>query len=142
MLSHHLQCAYQDLQDLISITQSDIEDIKMASHDAQFNRVSMKEDKLKSFETKKAMIDYEIAKLMSENPTQDLTILLTQEQSQELSNMKEALSELRETNNAYAKMVLTITGFYNTLLERVMPTEMDGYATRASSNSSFLQVKA
>lgn len=142
MLSHHLNSAYQNLQDLISITQNDINDIKEASHDAQFDRVKIKEETLKSFENKKAMIDYEIARLMSENPQKDLSQLLSEDESRALSKMKDALSELREVNNHYAKMVLTVSSFYNSLLERVMPTEMDGYTSKASRNSSFLKVRA
>ena len=50
MLSHHLQGALNDLKDLIKITESDIEDIKEAKHDQQFDRLSLKEEKLKGFE--------------------------------------------------------------------------------------------
>jgi len=53
MLSHHLQNALNDLRDIIKITESDMEDIKVAKHDAQFQRLSLKEEKLKSFEAKK-----------------------------------------------------------------------------------------
>jgi len=140
MLSHHLQSACQNLRDLIEITQKDIADIKEASHDAQFNRQELKEEKLKSFENNKAMIDYEIAQLMAQNPQKDLVQLLSDEESTELSNMKEELSKLREINNHYAKMVLSVSTFYNSLLEKVIPTEMDGYTSRAASNSSFLKV--
>lgn len=57
MLSHHLQSALADLKDLIKITESDIEDIKLAQNDSQFDRLSLKEDKLKSFEQKKKSDD-------------------------------------------------------------------------------------
>jgi len=140
MLSHHLQSACQNLRDLIEITQQDIADIKEASHDAQFERREIKEQKLKNFENNKAMIDLEIAQLMAQNPQKNLVELLSQNESNELTNMKEALSELREVNNHYAKMVLSVSTFYNSLLERVIPTEMDGYTSRASQNSSFLKV--
>lgn len=140
MLSHHLQSASQNLKDLIEITKKDIADIKEASHSAQFDRREIKEEKLQSFENNKAMIDYEIAKLMSQNPQKDLVQLLSQEESIELKNMKESLAELRDVNNHYAKMVLSVSTFYNSLLERVIPTEMDGYTARAAQNSSFLKV--
>jgi D-mannonate dehydratase len=140
MLSHHLQSACQNLQDLIEITNKDIEDIKEASHNAQFDRREIKEEKLKSFENNKAMIDYEIAKLMSQHPQKDLVELLSTEESTNLKNMKSALSELRDVNNRYAKMVLSVSTFYNSLLERVIPTEMDGYRSKATQNSSFLKV--
>ena len=140
MLSHHLQSASKNLRDLIEITQKDIADIKEASHDAQFDRREIKEEKLRSFENAKAMIDHEIAKLMTQNPHKDLIQLLSEEEANELSAMKEALSELREVNNRYAKMVLSVSTFYNSLLEKVIPTEMDGYTSKASQNSSLLKV--
>jgi hypothetical protein len=77
MLSHHLQNALSDLRDIINITESDIEDIKKAEHDAQFDRLSLKDEKLKSFEAKKAMIDYEISSLMTSNPNTELPELLS-----------------------------------------------------------------
>ena len=39
MLSHHLQGALRDLRDLVSITESDIADIKEAKNDQQFERL-------------------------------------------------------------------------------------------------------
>ena len=36
MLSYHLENAVKDLKDLIKITESDMQDIKVAQHDPQF----------------------------------------------------------------------------------------------------------
>jgi uncharacterized linocin/CFP29 family protein len=142
MLSNHLQAALKDLNDLVTITQNDIDDIKEAKHDSQFDRVTMKNEKLTSFENKKAMIDYEIAQLMTQNPHKDLGALLTDQEHTDLENMKQGLASLREINTKYAKMVLSVSSFFNTLLERVVPTEMHGYKSVASRNSSFLEVRA
>jgi uncharacterized linocin/CFP29 family protein len=142
MLSNHLQAALKDLNDLVTITQNDIDDIKEAKHDSQFDRVTVKNEKLTSFENKKAMIDYEIAQLMTQNPHKDLGALLTDQEHTDLENMKQGLASLREINTKYAKMVLSVSSFFNTLLERVVPTEMHGYKSVASRNSSFLEVRA
>ncbi|MCW9026280.1 MAG: hypothetical protein OQJ77_03105, partial [Thiovulaceae bacterium] len=88
MLSHHLQGALADLRDIIEITKSDIDDIKEAKHDPQFERLSLKEEKIKSFESKKAMIDHEISSLMSKNPDSDLPNLLNEEQHKALDDLK------------------------------------------------------
>lgn len=53
MLSYHLQSALGDLRDLITITENDMEDIKVANHTPQFERLGLKEEKIKSFEAKK-----------------------------------------------------------------------------------------
>jgi chromosome segregation ATPase len=141
MLSHHLQSALKDLKDLIQITESDIQDIKEAKNDAQFDRLAIKEDKLKSFENKKAMIDYEISSLMTTYPDKDLPDLLDEEQHKSLGELKTQLSALREVNQKYAKLVLAVSNLYNTFLERLVPTEMQGYNKIASKDPSILEVR-
>lgn len=142
MLSYQLQSAIKDLDTLISLSREDIEDIKEAKHDTQFERLSIKEEKIKSFEHKKAMIDHEISKLMTANPSVPLSDLLDSEQHQQLDNLKTHLATLREVNQHYAKMVLSVGAFYNTLLERIVPTQMQGYQKVASAEASFLEVRA
>jgi len=141
MLSYHLQSALGDLKDLIKITELDIEDIKVAKNDPQFERLALKEEKLKSFEAKKAMIDHEISSLMSANPDVDLPQLLNEEQHGYLDQLKTELSNLRDVNKKYARMVLAVSNLYNTFLERLVPTEMEGYNRVASKNSSILEVR-
>lgn len=141
MLSHHLKSALSDLQDLIKITESDIADIKEAKNDPQFERLSLKEDKLKSFEQKKAMIDHEISTLMTTNPDTELPKLIDEEQHTLLDELKIELSKLREVNKHYAKLVLTVSNLYNTFLERLVPTEMQGYNKVASKDPSILEVR-
>jgi DNA-binding transcriptional MerR regulator len=142
MLLHHLQSAVGDLKDLIRMTETDIEDIKEAKQTPQFDRLPLKDEKIKSFESKKAMIDHEISKLMSTNPQKDLANLLNGEEHSALGELRDELSNLRITNQKYAKMVLTVSSFYNTLLERIVPTEMNGYQRVASKNPSFLEIRA
>jgi len=141
MLSHHLQSALKDLRELIEITQSDIKDIKKAQSDEQFDRLSIKEAKLKSFENKKAMIDHEISSLMSANPQKELPLLLNEEQHKLLDDFKEELSNLREINKRYAKLVLSVSHLYNTFLERLVPTEMQGYNKVASKDPAILEIR-
>ena len=141
MLTHHLQNALEDLRDLIKITQSDIEDIKKAEHDPQFDRLGLKEEKLKAFETKKAMIDHEISSLMTSNPDVELPNLLSDEQHKQLEELKVELSALHEVNKEYAKLVLLVSNLYNTFLERLVPTEMQGYHKVASKNSAIMEVR-
>ena len=141
MLTHHLQNTLTDLDDLIRMTQSDINDIKVAQHDPQFDRLSIKEEKIKSFEAKKAMIDYEISSLMSAHPDTELPQLLNAQQHQLLEELKVKLSALRDVNKEYAKLVVIVSNLYNTFLERLVPTEMDGYNKVASKDSTILQVR-
>ena len=141
MLSHHLQGALSDLRDLIKITESDISDIKEAKNDQQFERLALKEEKLKSFESKKSMIDHEISSLMTAQPDKDLPELLDEEQHTALDELKTELSNLRDVNKKYAKFVLSVSNLYNSFLEKLVPTEMQGYNKIASSNSAILEVR-
>ncbi|MBU1657877.1 hypothetical protein KKG72_02355 [bacterium] len=141
MLSHHLQSALRDLRDIIKITESDIADIREAKHDSQFDRLSLKDEKIKSFESKKAMIDHEISSLMTRNPDKELPELLNEQQHQALSELKAELSTLREVNKHYARLVLSVSNLYNSFLERLVPTEMQGYNKVASKNPSILEVR-
>ncbi len=142
MLSYQLKSAIKELEALIALSEEDIADIKQAKHNTQFERLAIKEEKIKSFENKKAMIDREISKLMTAEPSKALFELLDDEQHQLLDLLKENLAKLREVNQRYAKMVLSVGAFYNTLLERVVPTQMDGYQKVASADASFLEVRA
>lgn len=141
MLSYHLQGALKDLRDLISITEADIADIKEAKNDSQFQRLPLKEEKLKGFESKKAMIDHEISKLMTTYPDNDLPTLLDEEQHKALAELRVELANLRDVNKRYAKLVLTVSNLYNSFLERLVPTEMQGYNKVASKEPSLLQVR-
>ena len=141
MLSHYLQNALGDLRDIINITESDIEDIKKAEHTTQFDRLPLKEEKLKSFEAKKAIIDHEISSLMSANPEVDLPDLLNKEQHILLDELKVELNNLRDVNKRYAKFVLLVSNLYNTFLERLVPTEMQGYDKVTARNASILEVR-
>ena len=143
MLSYHLKSALYDLDMLVEMTGSDIDDIRAAKQEPQFARLSLKEEKIRSFESKKAMIDHEISKLMTLNPEKGLENLLSEEQHLQLESLRAKLEALSEINKKYAKMVLTVSAFYNSLLERLVPTEMDGYNAVASKNSaSFLEIRA
>lgn len=141
MLSYQLQNAIKDLDKLISLSLDDINDIKEANHNSQFDRLLIKQEKITSFEQKKAMIDHEISKLMEQQPTKGLAELLNDEEHQQLESLKEHLSHLRDVNQQYAKMVLSVGSFYNSLLEKVVPTQMHGYRSVASKEASFLQVR-
>jgi len=141
LLAYHLESALKDLRDIITMTQNDIDDIKKADADAQFDRLSLKEEMIEAFEAKKALIDHEISKLMTSNPNKDLPELLNQEEHAKLDELKTELANLKEINQKYARMVLAVSSLYNDFLERLVPTEMEGYNKVASKNPSLLEVR-
>jgi len=141
MLSLQLENALKDLDKLIALSLEDIDDIKEARHTPQFDRLELKEEKIKGFEQKKAMIDHEISKLMTQHPQKSLAQLLDNNEHEKLEDFKSKLFTLHEVNQQYAKMVLSVGAFYNALLEKVLPTQMNGYRTMATQEASFLKVR-
>jgi hypothetical protein len=87
------------------------------------------------------MIDHEIASLVSKNPNESLPDLLTDEQHKLLDELKVELNNLREINKQYAKFVLIVSNLYNSFLEEIVPTEMQGYKKVASKDSAILEVR-
>jgi len=142
MLSHYLNKALSDLDQLIALTQTDIDDIKLAKHEIIFDRSKIKEELISSFQNKKAMIDNEISKLMEAYSDRELEHLLSQEDQDHLKSLKDKLFDLKSLNKRYAKLVLTVSEFYNSLLERMVPTEMNGYEKVAQKHRSLLEVRA
>ena len=142
MLSHYLDKALDDLEQLTQLTQTDIDDIKLAKHEAIFDRSKIKEELISSFQNKKALIDNEISKLMEANPELGVENLLSGEDQEKLALLKEHLLKLKTLNKRYAKLVLTVSEFYNSLLERMVPTEMDGYEKVTQKHRSLLEIRA
>jgi hypothetical protein len=87
------------------------------------------------------MIDHEISTLMTTNPNVELPELLNKEQHDLLDDLKIELNNLREVNKKYAKFVLLVSNVYNNFLERLVPTEMQGYKKVASKDPSILEVR-
>lgn len=141
MLTYYLQNATEDIKSLIRITKQDMEDIKEARHESLFERTKIKEELISSFENKKLIVDNEIAKLLKENPNKAISELLDDNATEALNNLREALKELKELNKHYARMVLAVSEFYNSLLDKLIPSDKSGYEQNIRT-SSFLQITA
>ncbi len=141
MLNHYLNLAIEDIKSLIDLTKEDVGDIKEANHTPQFQRVKIKEELLSSFVNRKSIIDNELVKIVQNNRERNLEMALDSETKNLLADLRDYLEELKVENRKYAKMVLAVGEFYNSLLERVVPTENDGYK-RGTKANSFLQVRA
>ncbi|WP_024955142.1 hypothetical protein [Sulfurospirillum arcachonense] len=142
MLSHYLKSSVEDIDNLIELTSKDILDIKEARHEVIFDRTKIKNDLIKSFENKKALLDNELIKLVRDNPNKSLEDILDDTQKKMLDAMKNKLSILKTKNKEYARFVVTVSEFYNTLLDRVFPRVREGYKNYNHKPASFLQVRA
>lgn len=142
MLTHHLHNAIKDIVHLIEQTNKDIEDIKLAKHTQIFERTALKNDLIQSFEYKKSLLDHELMKMVKENNNRPLEELLDDEQKELLALMKTKLSELKLCNKQYAKFVVTISQFYNSLLDSIFPRDMEGYKMAQHKPASLLKIRA
>lgn len=142
MLLHYLSSSINDVENLIELTKKDIKDIKEANHELVFERTKIKNDLVKSFENKKSLLDNELIKLVGDKKDSKLEDILGEKEKDLLEKMKIKLSELKETNKQYAKFVVIISEFYNTLLDRIFPCEMEGYHKTHHKPASILKVRA
>jgi len=141
MLKKYLENAVEDLNKLIQLTKDDITDIKKAEHISVFERVSIKEKLILTFEAKKKMIDKNITDKASRNNGVSLENILDEIEKNYLEALKTKLLDLKKINRRYARLVVSVGTFYSSLLEKIVPTEMDGYETVIKQSASFLEIK-
>ena len=142
MLSHYLKTSIEDIENLIELTKKDITDIKEAKHEAIFRRTSIKNDLIKSFENKKSMLDNELIKLVESSGNKPLEEILDKTQKDMLDTMRDRLVELNQKNKEYARFVISVSEFYNSLLDSIFPREAEGYKNLNHKPASLLKVRA
>ena len=142
MLLHYLKTSIEDIENLIELTEKDISDIKEAKHEALFKRTKIKNDLVKSFENKKSMLDNELIKLVKNSDNRSLEEILDDSQREMLDKMKNKLFILKQKNKEYARFVVTVSEFYNSLLDSVFPRDMDGYQKVNHKPASLLKIRA
>ena len=141
MLKKYLESAVEDLTQLIQLTEDDIVDIKKGDHSSLFERVSKKERLIGTYEAKKKRIDENITKKASQNSGISLDKILDDIEKGYLEDLKSRLLILKKINRRYARLVVSVGTFYSSLLEKIVPTEMDGYETVIKQSASFLEIK-
>ena len=142
MLLHYLKTSIEDIENLIELIKKDIVDIKEAKHEALFKRTKIKNDLVKSFENKKSMLDNELLKLVKNSNNKPLEEILDDSQREMLDKMKDKLFILKQKNKEYARFVVTVSEFYNSLLDSVFPRDIDGYKRVNHKPASLLKIRA
>ncbi len=141
MLGNYLQEAILDINCLIDITKQDIEDIKLAKHEQVFSRTKQKDNLITSFGAKKSALDNQLVSLVQSNPDKKLENIISEEDAKLLEEMKTSLQELQSLNKKYAKFVVAVSEFYNSLMDKMFPSENNGYAKATSKPATFLKVR-
>ena len=142
MLSHYLKTSIEDIENLIELTNKDITDIKEAKHEEVFKRTKIKNDLVKSFENKKSMLDNELIKLVKNSDNKPLEEILDSSQQDMLEEMKNKLFTLKQKNKEYARFVVTVSEFYNSLLDSIFPRDIEGYQRLNHKPASLLKIRA
>jgi len=142
MIKQHLVSAIEDLDALIEMTNSDIEDIKEAQHENISIRLNEKERFITSFEQKKARLNNELLKLTQENQGKSIDEILSSDEADILGLFKEKLSSLKAVNKDYAKFVATISEFYNSLINKMFTLEGNGYEKNTLRPATLFMVSA
>jgi len=142
LLTHYLKQAISDIKNLIDLTIEDIKSIKKAEHKKLGETLKLKEELILSFENKKKLIDHQLLKRVEKDKTKELEELLDDEDKELLSQLQKKLSELKDKNREFARFVVSVGEFYNSLLDKLFPFEADGYNKTNTRTASIIEEMA
>lgn len=126
MLKKYLDEAMGILDELIAQTTEDIEKIKLADHSKVDDSVRRKNELVKKFESVKSLLDKELLRVSRENGGANLSSILDDEVKSSLALMRSKLEELYSKNKEYAKYVVGVKEFFDSLLKNMFKGEQDG----------------
>ena len=126
MLKRYLDEAMGVLDELIAQTTEDIEKIKLADHSKVDDSVRRKNELVKKFESVKSLLDKELLRVSRENGGVNLSSILDDEVKTSLTLMRSKLEELYSKNKEYAKYVVGVKEFFDSLLKNMFKGEQDG----------------
>ncbi|WP_122862835.1 flagellar export chaperone FlgN [Campylobacter showae] len=126
MLKRYLDEAMGVLDELIAQTTEDIEKIKLADHSKVDDSVRRKNELVKKFESVKSLLDKELLRVSKENGGANLSSILDDEVKSSLALMRSKLEELYSKNKEYAKYVVGVKEFFDSLLKNMFKGEQDG----------------
>ncbi|MDD7600341.1 MAG: flagellar export chaperone FlgN [Campylobacter sp.] len=124
------------LAKIIALTKEDIENIKQAKHDEVGPHSELKTKLLTAFETNKKALDAELVKLASKHAEKNIAELLDDEIKDKLSELRTVLLELKDINREYAKSVVVVKEFFDSLVGVMLgkPTQ-NSYTDKALGSS-------
>jgi hypothetical protein len=136
MLIKTLNQTLKVLNELIALTNEDINNIKLAEHEKVFANTEKKEKLALEFSQLKSEID---AILVSRN--KPLEEIFSEEEEKLFNEFREKLFEFNTLHKRFSKLALSVANFYNTLLNQIHHGESINYKNESFKNSN-LQLKA
>ncbi|MBR8462750.1 flagellar export chaperone FlgN [Campylobacter sp. faydin G-24] len=134
MLKRYLDKAICEIDALIEITTQDIENIKQAKHSAVDESVKKKNALVKEFEATKKALDAELVRVSKENNTTTFTDVLDDEIKDKLVLMRSKLETLYAKNKEYAKHVVAVKGFFDSLSKKIFGESVSEYGSIDKNN--------
>lgn len=143
MLKKYLQEAIGVLDELIAVTTQDINNIKEAKHSTVEESVNKKNQLLKKFEATKSMLDKELVRVSKEHNSTDLASILDDDIKSNLVKMRTKLEELHEKNKEYAKYVVVVKEFFDSLVSNMFQNKNDsnGYFKSQPTPESLFKAR-
>ena len=142
MLHTFLSNATQNLQSLIDISILDMQDIREANHEAIFARLESKNALIDSFKSNKSNADAEMQKLLKAHPNKKIEELLDEKAMNIIDEMRTNLVKLRTLNKNYARSVIAVREFYDSLVNSMIPSQKVGYSNKSFAKVDFVNVRA
>ncbi|MBE2983760.1 flagellar biosynthesis protein FlgN [Campylobacter sp. RM9344] len=137
MLKRYLDEAIASLEELIKATVQDIENIKEAKHSTVDESVKKKLSLVREFETTKKALDKELVKVSKENNTTALANVLDDEVKSKLVLMRSKLEELHVKNKEYARHVVVVKEFFDSLNKQIFGQNSNEYSSTNNSNNLY-----
>ena len=141
MLKRYLDEAMGVLDELIAQTTEDIEKIKLADHSKVDDSVRRKNELVKKFESIKSLLDKELLRVSRENGGANLSSILDDEVKSSLTLMRSKLEELYSKNKEYAKYVVGVKEFFDSLLKNMFKSESGNYDKEGLTPESLFKTR-
>ena len=141
MLKRYLDEAMGVLDELIAQTTEDIEKIKLADHSKVDDSVRRKNELVKKFESVKSLLDKELLRVSKENGGANLSSILDDEVKSSLALVRSKLEELYSKNKEYAKYVVGVKEFFDSLLKNMFKSESGNYDKEGLTPESLFKTR-
>lgn len=143
MIEKYLDETILALRELVKITQKDIANIQKADHSELDANTALKTKFISEFENAKKSLDLELVAMAKENPNTNLSDILTSEVKAKLSELRTTLLELKKINKEYAKSVVLVKDFFDTLSSKIFGSpEKNEYSSKAVKQNASEFYKA
>lgn len=141
MFKNNVDNAISLLNQLLEVTNQDIENIKNAKHDQVDESVKLKNDLIKKFEATKTSIDNDLFAMLSQKEGADLANVLDEDDKDKLGEFKNLLKLLQEKNREYARYVALIKEYFTSLTREIFGKNFEIYGQNTQAFNSNLKIR-